>query len=48
MGYLIVPLLELTESTMDEVQMPLDEGIALIEKGYLDKETVNEENDNEE
>jgi hypothetical protein len=48
MGYLIVPLLELTELTMDEVQMPLDEGVALIEKGYLDNETVNEEYDNEE
>jgi|TARA_E500000318_G_scaffold97130_1_gene97851 hypothetical protein len=33
---------------MDEVQMPLDEGVALIEKGYLDKETVNEDYDNEE
>jgi hypothetical protein len=28
--------------------MPLDEGVALIEKGYLDEETVNDENDNEE
>jgi len=33
---------------MKEVQMPLDEGVALIEKGYLDKETVNEENNDEE
>lgn len=33
---------------MKEVQIPLDEGVALIEKGYLDEETVNEENDNEE
>jgi hypothetical protein len=33
---------------MKEVQMPLDEGVALIEKGYLDEETVNEENNNEE
>ena len=33
---------------MKEVQMHLDEGVALIEKGYLDEETVNEENDNEE
>jgi hypothetical protein len=33
---------------MKEVQMPLYEGVALIEKGYLDEETVNEENDNEE
>ena len=33
---------------MKEVQMPLDEGVALIEKGYIDEETVNEENDNEE
>jgi hypothetical protein len=33
---------------MKEVQMPLDEGVVLIEKGYLDEETVNEENDNEE
>ena len=32
---------------MKEVQMPLDEGVALIEKGYLDKETVNEENYND-
>ena len=24
---------------MKEVQMPLDEGVALIEKGYLDEET---------
>ena len=33
---------------MKEVQIPLDEGVALIEKGYLDEETVNEENNNEE
>jgi len=33
---------------MKDVQMPLDEGVALIEKGYLDEETINEENDNEE
>jgi hypothetical protein len=33
---------------MKDVQMPLDEGVALIEKGYLDEETTNEENDNEE
>ena len=33
---------------MDEVQMPLDEGVALIEKGYLDEETVNEEIEDEE
>ena len=32
---------------MKEVQMPLDEGVALIEKGYLDEETVNEENYND-
>ena len=28
--------------------MPLDEGVALIEKGYLDEETKNEENYNDE
>jgi hypothetical protein len=33
---------------MKEVQMPLDEGVALIEKGYLDNETVNEDNNDEE
>ena len=33
---------------MKEVQMPLDEGVALIEQGYLDKETINEENNDEE
>ena len=33
---------------MKEVQMPLDEGVALIEKGYLDEETVNEEKEDEE
>jgi hypothetical protein len=33
---------------MNEVQMPLDEGVALIEKGYLDNETVNEDNNDEE
>jgi|TARA_R100000084_G_C4641081_1_gene143876 hypothetical protein len=33
---------------MKEVQMPLDEGVALIEKGYLDEETVNEEIEDEE
>ena len=33
---------------MKEVQMPLDKGVALIEKGYLDNETVNEDNNDEE
>jgi len=33
---------------MKEVKMPLDEGVALIEKGYLDEETVNEEIEDEE
>jgi hypothetical protein len=33
---------------MKDVQMPLDEGVALIEKGYLDNETVNEDNNDEE
>lgn len=32
---------------MNDGLMPLDEGVALIEKGYLDEETVNEENYND-
>ena len=33
---------------MNDGLMPLDEGVALIEKGYLDEETVNEEKEDEE
>jgi hypothetical protein len=32
---------------MNDGLMPLDEGVALIEKGYLDEETRNEENYND-